>query len=176
MIKFLKITVLILLSLLILLGIIASCGESTTEKEEETPIESMNIPEEEDETNNNLSVDECIFVLEALIKSNFDNNAYHYTISQEDNIISINQWWNDVELGVSIATEKEWNEFVNSVKVANNAYQQIFLDNNHSEIIVINNIVSDKNQDYLILSVFGGEVLYDAKTGIDLYGINDISN
>lgn len=178
--KFLKISLFVILGLFIFLILIGSCNNSKDKNEKNsisTPIESVSIPEETEEVNNyNLSVDECISAIEMAINLNFDNNIYHYTISKEDNVIMINQWWDDVELGISTCSNAQWNDVVNSLKVANNSYQQIFIENNHPEIVVVNNIVSDTNIDYILLSIVGGETMYDIKNGIDLYGLNDINN
>lgn len=170
--KFLKIIVLILLSLLILIGIIASCGESDIqEKKEEAPIESINMPEETGRTN--LSIDECLFLLKTSMESSFDSNIYYYSIVQDGNVIMINQWWDNITDEITIVSNEQWNITIESLKTSNNAAQQLFIANNHPEIVVVNNLVSEINPpNYIFLSISNSKVIYDIRNGIDEYGIN----
>ena len=109
-------------------------------------------------------IDVAVGFIESVLKENFEN----YSISHEDNIITINVWDDGIALGALLAAngneefKSSWKDMAENQKHFCETICDFVDTLGLDDVVVIVNVLNDGNKDNVLLSVMEGVVIYDS--------------
>ena len=152
--------------------VIGSCGKTSTEtpKDEPTAKSAPTVATEPSETtvaaatSSSEEIDNAVTMIESILKEHYDN----YTISHEDNIITISIWQDGIAMGALLASQgneqckSAWDEMVENIKGLCTSVCEFVDTLGLDDVYVVVNILNDGNTENVLLTVMEGSVIYDS--------------
>lgn len=153
--------------------VLGSCGKTSTKTSknaEPTANSAPTVATEPSETtvaaatSSSEEIDNAATMIESILKEHYDN----YTISHEDNIITISIWQDGIAMGALLASQgneqckSAWDEMVENIKDLCTSVCEFVDTLGLDDVYVVVNILNDGNTENVLLTVMEGSVIYDS--------------
>lgn len=161
---------------IVVILVLGSCGQANTKPSkdaESTAKTAAAVTTEPAEitaaaaTSSSEEIDNAVTMIESILRAHYTN----YTISHEDNIITISIWQDGIAMGALLASQgneqckSAWDEMVENIKGLCTSVCEFVDTLGLDDVYVVVNILNDGNTENVLLTVMEGAVIYDSVNG-----------